>query len=240
MPFRITCPACRHVLTITEDVKDAWLTCPRCLAKVVNPGALVRGQRPPGSGPTPREESSLAASPTCPHCDKPVQPSWRRCPFCEAPLRPQRRSKPIRTADSDVRRDTGLIGGGLVLVGLLGGLGIIFFLCGGGLNQMKASEIRDVGVFTGILGVVLLSAVVGGIVLAAMGKNLGLRIGGTVVGAAAVVALVVALALSGFVYLLAGCMAPCEGTRDQKKQSAIGVPSFCRSCALRGGFHECS
>jgi hypothetical protein len=84
---------------------------------------------------------------------------------------------------------------------------------------MKASQIRDVGLFTGILGVVLLVTVAVGIVQAALGKNLGLRIGGTVVGALAVAALVVALALSGFVYLLAGCMAPCEGTQN-KKQSA--------------------
>jgi hypothetical protein len=239
MPFRITCPACRHVLAITEDVTDAWLSCPRCLAKVVNPGALVRGQRSPG-GATPRDESSIAASPTCPRCDKPVQPNWRRCPFCEAPLRPQRRSKAIRTADSDVRRDTGLIGGGLGLVGLLGALGIIFFLCGGGLNDMKGSEIRDAGIFTAILGVVFLGAVGIGIVLAAMGKNPGMRVGGTVLGAVAVAALVAALAFSGFVYLLGSCMAPCDDARDRRKHSAIGVPSFCRSCTLPGWFHECS
>lgn len=32
--------------------------------------------------------STAQTSPTCPHCDKPIQPEWRICPFCETSLMP--------------------------------------------------------------------------------------------------------------------------------------------------------
>ena len=37
MTREATCIWCNHVLHVSPDARDRWLTCPRCLAVVANP-----------------------------------------------------------------------------------------------------------------------------------------------------------------------------------------------------------
>src|SRR4051794_14753804 len=40
--MQITCPSCGQSLTVS-DAAPSQLTCPRCLAKLINPGAMTAG-----------------------------------------------------------------------------------------------------------------------------------------------------------------------------------------------------
>jgi hypothetical protein len=39
VPQQTICPSCRQPLRVPDDVRSRWLSCPRCLARVANPGA---------------------------------------------------------------------------------------------------------------------------------------------------------------------------------------------------------
>jgi hypothetical protein len=139
----------------------------------------------------------------CPECGRSVQPAWKICPFCEEPLarRPVQRKKIL---DTEVRRDTGAVGSGLVVLGLLGALGIIFFLCGGGGN-LQAEQGRAFGRVGMILCVLLFVGVIAGISLAAQGKQVGLRVGSGVLGGLAIAFLALAFIVSWLVVTFASC-----------------------------------
>jgi amino acid transporter len=49
MPQTVTCRRCQRELHITRDSTSPWLTCPYCLARVVNPQSLVRRDLPTSS-----------------------------------------------------------------------------------------------------------------------------------------------------------------------------------------------
>jgi hypothetical protein len=97
MATPVTCPSCGQTLQVTSDDPDRRLTCPRCLAPLVNPNALV---------------TTAAASP--------------RSEVTAAPPRRARDASPA-LPDDDVRRDTKGLGVGLILImlGLLGGISFI-------------------------------------------------------------------------------------------------------------------
>jgi hypothetical protein len=121
--------------------------------------------------------------------------------------------------DREVRHDTSLVGGGLVLLGLLGGVGMILFLCGGGLRDVHGkSTVQGIASVAVIVGVLLFAVVVAGMVLGGFGRASG-SIATTIVGSFAIVVLVAAVGISGFIYMIAGCFEPC-GPRPQPPRHA--------------------
>ncbi len=68
MPYRQDCAACGSALTIADFVTAPWLTCPRCLAKVMNPGSVG------------------GAAQDCPQCSRKNSPKARRCIYCGVDL----------------------------------------------------------------------------------------------------------------------------------------------------------
>jgi hypothetical protein len=126
MPHRVTCSGCGRALSVPDDVKTAQLSCPRCLAKFDNP-AVAPVDRPARSSPPPASEPDA----TCPRCGKHVETSWRFCPNCEAVLRGQRRGAVGKVVDEDVHRDTRGTNVFLILLAVLGGLGLIFYIFAG-------------------------------------------------------------------------------------------------------------
>src|SRR4051812_1300296 len=141
----VTCPRCNHVLRIPAGARDRWLTCPRCLASVGNPNVLVTAAppAPPVDRPLPPPEEG-AGERDCPGCGRAVSRSWRLCPFCEEPLRGAAPPPRGGSLDDEVRGDSRVVGIGLIALGLLGACGIVLFLCGGGLNGLKAGDTREV------------------------------------------------------------------------------------------------
>jgi hypothetical protein len=208
MSREITCPVCRHTLSVAGDVRMSWITCPRCLTEVMNPQHHVSASPPTAALPVPvvpmREREP--DEPRCPECGEAVKLSWRYCPNCDAPLGRGRTIRQVTSVEQDVRRDTGLAGGGLVLLGLLGGVGIVLFLCGGGLNEVRSrSQAQGIAGIATVIGVVLFGAVVAGMVQAGRAKSSGSHVATTVAGAFAIVILVLAMLLAGMVFLFADC-----------------------------------
>jgi hypothetical protein len=208
VPQQTKCEACQRVLRIPDDVTEPSLTCPRCLAKVPNPNVMVR------SGPPPREGSPdvLAAQPAittlpCPRCGKPVERAWRRCPYCEEPLRRSRAQTSLASVDAEVRRDTGAIGGGLILLAALGGLGIaLFFFRASAAAARGGAQPLVIGLVV-LLFLALLST---GIVLWRTRENPAKRgIGRVVFGTLALAGTLIAgtflLGLAALVFLFIAC-----------------------------------
>ena len=118
MPYRIGCPKCNATLKVPEEVRDRWITCPRCLASVMNPDRGVT-EEPVIEPPEPRRLSE-DDSPTCRECGEEVEARWRYCPYCLASLRGGSRYRSIKRADADAKDDLGWIGFCMVAAGLLG------------------------------------------------------------------------------------------------------------------------
>jgi len=124
MPHRVTCPSCGRALSVPDDVKTGQLSCPRCLAKFDNPAAASRTvQEPP-----PLTVTSAETPPACPLCGEHVEPAWQFCPNCQAALRGSNRGRVVRIVDEDVRRDTKRTSIVLILLAVLGGLGLVYFI----------------------------------------------------------------------------------------------------------------
>ncbi|MBL8798567.1 MAG: zinc ribbon domain-containing protein [Planctomycetia bacterium] len=193
MSQTVSCAGCQTVLRVPGNCTDRWLTCPRCLATVENPVAAAPPVVPAGDH--------------CPGCGKALEPTWRFCPYCNSSTAPTR-STPRRPADADVRLDTGLIGVGLVILGLLGAAAIFFGTftsVQGPKSSRKATDIAEIGMVGLGAELVLLLAVVIGIVLTSTSRNLGFKIGGAIAGTLTIVALVMVLLCSGFILLFATC-----------------------------------
>jgi hypothetical protein len=140
MSRKVSCERCRNVLVIADDEGDAWLTCPRCLARVANPAALAQGEVL-GNAERVRKETE---SPRCPECGELVLKHWQYCPACRALLRGRRRG-PRAGADRDVRFDMAWVAGGLVLLALLGVIGMVSYLIRGGFESMSFDAIVTMG-----------------------------------------------------------------------------------------------
>lgn len=203
MSQNVTCAACKTVLRVPGGCTDRWLTCPRCLGTVENTTARV------ASSPAVLPAAGSTDS-GCPECGKALEPTWRFCPYCKADStasRPQR--QPTAQADADVRFDTGLLGIGLVVLGMLGAVAIFFGTFSyvqGPRTSRKVSEVSEVGM-TGLVGeVILLLFVVLGIVLTSVSRNVGVKIGGAVAGGLTIAALIVVLFCSGFVLVFSTCL----------------------------------
>src|SRR5262245_4343867 len=141
MSYRVTCVRCKQEVRIPRELRDRWLTCPRCLASIPNPALsdVAAGRAPAPAAPdTPPPAVLQPRERSCPDCGRPVESSWRYCPHCDAPLEEGAFLGPKDTLEGDVRRDTSAVGIGLGLLGLLGGGGMIFYYCGGGLSCGRA------------------------------------------------------------------------------------------------------
>jgi hypothetical protein len=142
------------------------------------------------------------------------------------------RPYPLRRAESlerDVRTDTGLAATGMVLLGMLGGLGMILFLCGGGLQNVRNKDTaQGVGGIVIIVAVGLLCLVVGGMVWASFGRQSGTRIATIIIGSFAIAVLVLATGFAGLVYLFAGCFEPCGSQKKRAAWLLCPAPSLAR------------
>ena len=142
MAYEVICPFCRQRLEIASGIREAELTCPRCLKTVANPGVGIQSAPPPRGAATATEASPLEQ---CPRCGKAVQAGWQYCPFCNAELTLPSVSTGIREGyarhhledwterplDVEVRRDSGAVGAGLIAVGVLGFIGLFAIVLGG-------------------------------------------------------------------------------------------------------------
>ena len=117
MPRSVTCPGCQRLLRVADDVTDAEVTCPRCLASVAVPAA---------SAITSHEPSGARAT-TCRRCGRHVEAQWRFCPYCEAVLFGPRRGA-RGGFDDVVRRDRTGTNVLLILLAVLGGFGLLAYL----------------------------------------------------------------------------------------------------------------
>lgn len=145
---------------------------------------------------------------SCPRCLAKVENPVARTASSELTASARRPDKSSRPADADVRMDTGLIGVGLVVLGMLGAIAIFlgtFAFVQGPRAGRKASEVSEVGMF-GLGGeIILLLFVVVGIVLTSVSRNIGFKIGGAVAGSLTIAALLVVLFCSGFILVFATC-----------------------------------
>ncbi len=208
MPRETTCPSCGNVLSVPDTVTKRWLTCPRCLASVGNPTVLLPAE---GVTPTPAPPAPAAPAPgegVCPACGGRVEPGWRVCPHCEAPL--GRTPVSVRTADADDEAvgDTKSVGLILVVLGLLGAVGVIFFLCGGGANRM--TDAKRTAAIAFFVTFVLLALVVAGMSISAAGRQVAGRVLSIALGATAIVLLTGVFILAAFVYSVASCFEGCD------------------------------
>jgi len=109
--------------------------------------------------------------------------------------------------DKETYGDTAAIGGGLVLLSLFGAIGIIFFFCGGPALEVLPGDTptRPMAIIGMIISAVLFGLVVVGMILAARSQAPGLGTGTIVTGAITIPLLVLAGALSWFIYVCSGC-----------------------------------
>jgi predicted RNA-binding Zn-ribbon protein involved in translation (DUF1610 family) len=160
MSHEIACSACHRILRVEKAPTSPWLTCPRCLARVVNPAALVRTDFP--SAPARSEPASpgeVAGAPTCLGCGREVRGSWRVCPECGEPLR-RPALLPRDDLDRAAHRDNNGSRAVAIVLGVLVVLGIILFFALGGVDLVNASK-EGPGVLG--IGVLALGAIVVGV-----------------------------------------------------------------------------
>ncbi len=138
MPQRITCDNCRHVLRVPDHVTDLVLTCPRCLAKVVNADVVLRTAPPAGATPSPSAESAPGSA-SCPGCARRIETAWNYCPFCNAALQKQEAppAPGIASPDADVQFDTRGTGLGLLILAVMAAAGLGLFYLGGGFDLVR-------------------------------------------------------------------------------------------------------
>lgn len=210
MPRETTCPSCGNVLSVPESVTKRWLTCPRCLASVGNPNVLL-----PPEGVTPAPE------PICPGCGRRVEPGWRVCPSCEAPLGRTPAARRTADADDEAVGDTKGVGLILVVLGLVGSVGVIFFLCGG---PDKLTDARHAAAIAFFVAFVLLALVVAGMSISATGRRVAGRVLSMALGATAIVLLTGVFILAAFVYSVASCFEGCDN-RGGRPANAPAPPA---------------
>jgi hypothetical protein len=211
VPRETTCPSCGNVLSVPDTVTKRWLTCPRCLASVGNPNVLL-----PPEGVTPAPTAPAPAPPApgeavCPGCARPVEPGWRICPNCEAPLGRPPAWERTADADDEAVGDTKSVGLILVVLGLLGAVGVIFFLCSGP-NWADAKHAAAISFFVTF---VLLGVVVAGMSISAAGRRVAGRVLSIALGATAIVLLTGVFILAAFVYSVASCFEGCNNAPNR-------------------------
>jgi phage FluMu protein Com len=147
VPRSVTCPGCHRLLRVADDVTDAEVTCPRCLASVAVPQV---------SAITPQEPS--AGRPTsCRRCGRRVEEQWRFCPYCEAVLFGPRRGARGGGFDDVVRRDRTGTNVLLILLAVLGGFGLLAYLAAAISTFKDGGAQLLIGIFVGVLFLAIIS-----------------------------------------------------------------------------------
>jgi hypothetical protein len=117
----------------------------------------------------------------------------------------------------------------MVLLGMLGGLGMILFLCAGGLQDVRSRDTaQGIGGVAMIIGVILLGLVVAGMVWGSYGRQSGTRVATIILGSFAIAILVLATGFAGLVYLFAGCFEPCGSQKKRAAWLLCPAPSLAR------------
>jgi hypothetical protein len=156
MTQEVTCsnPLCNHVLRVASGVSSPWLTCPRCLAKVVNTAALVRTD---AQAVTPDRPTS--SEPTCPACGEPIRGNWRLCPQCGESLGTWQAQWAGDNVEQQTHRDSsGSVAVGVFLA-LLVVLGLILFLVSGGLGLVLTGGPDVIAIFTVLFLIIILGVI---------------------------------------------------------------------------------
>jgi hypothetical protein len=118
----LTCPSCGHVLQVSEEMQEPWITCPRCLAGIHTPlEQAITATEPAAAATAPTEAQR---PPICPGCGKNIDAQWRFCPHCNYRLGSRRERFDARVPERDIRRDAKRTGAGLILLANLGAIGI--------------------------------------------------------------------------------------------------------------------
>ena len=224
MPRETTCPSCGNVLSVPDTVTKRWLTCPRCLASVGNPNVLLPSE---GVTPAPRPAASADLAPpepVCPACGRRVEPGWGVCPNCRAPLGRTPAAPRAADADDEAVGDTRSVGLILVVLGLLGSLGVVFFLCAGGTQQW--TDAKHAAAIAFFVAFVLLAVVVAGMSISATGRRVAGRVLSMALGATAIVLLTGIFILAAFVYSVASCFEGCgpKGGRPANAPAPAAPP----------------
>jgi hypothetical protein len=137
----------------------------------------------------------------CPSCKRSVSSDFVYCPYCQAELRQGAANVPevtLAPGERQGRRDLGVVGWGLVILGLFGFVGAVMSLFGGrgGLGDL----------FPGIVGGALL-LVLAGFVIAGVARGGGSGVAsGLLTGCASVAALLgvgalLVLAMIGYAFM---------------------------------------
>lgn len=218
MPYTQECASCKAVLRIADFVRSPWLTCPRCLAKVMNPGS-VAGASGAQECPQCKKKNSpkarrciycggalgdeAAPAPAgrapCPVCAEEIPSSATVCPLCLEPLTSGGR---FRFADDDVDRDSTFIGRTMIPMAALGALGVFVFV---GASEAMAPAVRPfLAILVGMIAVL-------GFVLSRMKENkaaqgFGRLILGGLAALGVVCAALFAFAIAAVVYFFVVCM----------------------------------
>lgn len=105
----VNCPSCAARLRIPADVRDASLTCPRCLASVANPAMSA-----PASAPT---STAITTGPMAGEDRREASPETA---FTSARAMRDERITQLRAADADVRCDSWVVSLFLLLLAVMG------------------------------------------------------------------------------------------------------------------------
>lgn len=223
MPYTQECASCKSMLRIPDNLRNPWLTCPRCLAKVMNPGSLAEGSQAPSVCPQCRRNNSpkaarciycgvdllvqviAPAAPAasdmmrCPYCAEDIPRSSRWCPRCKEKLTA---TGSYRLVDDVVQKDSTFIGRAMIPFAIVGAWGVGMFLL--------SADTGLGGPAKPFMGIAFVVVVALGFVLNSMKENkaatgIGRLILGGLAAAGAVVAAGLVLAFAALVYLFIVC-----------------------------------
>jgi hypothetical protein len=184
MPVQLTCPSCNRVLKVPDDVKTRELSCPRCLAKFANPAAPARTAEEPPLTVTLAEPQA-------------------------APFGGSHRRRAVRIVDEDVRRDTKGTSVVLILLAILGGLGLLFYVWAGFASLQNGGGQVLIAV---LLGVLFLGLITTGIMFWRTRDNpsergFGRVVVGTLAMTGGLIALSCSIGLAVIVFFFVACLA---------------------------------
>jgi DNA-directed RNA polymerase subunit M/transcription elongation factor TFIIS len=221
---QITCPACKSTLTVRPQVRDRWLTCPRCLTQLMNPNPATQqtASRPaseaiqatPATAPASEAIQATPAAPVadrgspsrCPGCGDAVEARWTYCPHCNERLsRRQRRPAPVKAeVDIEVRQDARATKIGLTVFLVLVLVGLIGFATFGGFQSMNSSP--EAGTVLCIMAVVVSLLIAGCLVGMTRTKSSESKVlYGVLGGVSVMLVIVVGAVLLAFFAISAAC-----------------------------------
>jgi predicted RNA-binding Zn-ribbon protein involved in translation (DUF1610 family) len=190
----VRCPSCDVSLKIVDEERAAFVTCPRCLAAVENPGAGGSAPVCPQCG-----KANTSGAATCIACLRALEapeasPGMRPCPQCGGAIRLLARrcrrcgSFVLPTPDDDVLANKKLFGCSFGLLSVLGGIGLAIFF---------ATALPDRGIPVGpfLAAAFVLLAIAGLALSCAKGNRAAQGMARLIVGGLAVFGVIVVIPL---------------------------------------------